>query len=63
MMIKPGLKALWRPLGLYQQVGTSGGAGDNVQLTPVVQPVALVPYFTQKQPLFMTEEPVQQAAI
>jgi hypothetical protein len=54
-----GAVASLRPLSTGRGPVPVVPPADNVQLTPVVQPVALVPYSTQKQPLFMTEEPAQ----
>lgn len=51
-----GTKATLRPLSTGRGPVPIATPVDRVQLAPVVQPLALVPYSTQKQPLFMQEE-------
>jgi len=51
-----GVTASLRPLSTGRRPVAIVPPAEKVQLAPVVQPLALVPYSSQKQPLFIQEE-------
>lgn len=53
-------KASLRPLPTGRGPVAIVPPAEHVQLTPVVQPVALVPYSTQEQPLFIYEDSTKE---
>ncbi|MDD3946471.1 MAG: hypothetical protein PHI19_01375 [Clostridia bacterium] len=56
-------KASVRPLSTGVGPVPVAPVAQNVQLTPIVQPLAFVPYSTQKQPLFMFDDEADPAIV
>lgn len=55
--VKKGPTASWRKVGGLTPVAKPA---DHIQLTPIVQPIPLVPYSTQMQPLAMYEDDFEE---